>query len=324
MKRSYLLICAILISLASCKSSKSISSDQIKELDKELFNKGVTIFEVIDETSMNYEIKNSDTTTSEGKIKHKTLTSTKENILDYAYEQFKEVVNNYPNSNLYHKSLYNLSHISALLGDEEKEITYLTMILESNANDREHSGRSGLMSNPYSNFKNEASNRLTNIYIAKGDFKKAIQYKEINKKHPLQHFCGNAFAADEMYSAGQYARIYNGLGETKKALSYVLPHVLDENGLASNLDIIHLSIEILKKNYEPAVLQRNFEKAMQHVYTKAITQNGDEWIRYYIKYFDIEIEVPSWNFTFDTDSEKVKSKLKNTIIKSEFYKELNE
>ncbi len=322
MKKYYLYILTVLI-LTSCSSLKNSSSTQNENLDVDIFNKGVGIFEVLEETSFNYELKNIDTTTIEGKIQFETLYDKKEDILDFAFEQFEKIIEDYPNSKLYHKSLYNLAQISSQLDYEEDEIKYLQMILNSNANDKENSGRNGLMANPYANFKNEASSRLTEIYIDKGDFKAALDYKLINEKHPFQHFCGNAFAADEIYNAKQYAKIYIGLGNNEKVLNYLLPHIFN-NGLASNSKLVDLTIPFLKDNYSKSELKTDFEKSIKNTYSR-IEKNGDnEWTNYYIKYFDTEIEIPSWNLSFETDNEKIKSELEKIIRESEFYKKLNE
>lgn len=322
MKKNYVFILTILI-LTSCSSLKKRTSTKEEKLDFTIFNKGVAIFEVIDETSFDYELESIDTTTVEGKIKYETLYEKKEDILDFAFEQFEKVINDYPNSELYHKSLYNLAHISSLMDYEKDEVKYLEMILKSDANDKEDSGRSGLMTNPYANFKNEASNRLTEIYTNKGEFDTALKYKKINEKYPLQHFCGNAFAEDEIYNAKQYAKIYIGLGYNEKALSYLLPHIFN-NGLASNSSLVELTINFLKDNYSQEKLKADFENSTKNIYSK-VEKNGDsEWTKYYIKYFSSEIEIPSWSLSFEIDTEKTKSELEKTINESEFYKKLNE
>ncbi len=322
MKKYYLYILAILI-LSSCSSLKNSSSSQNENLDVDIFNKGVAIFEVLDETSFDYELKNIDTTSIKGKVKYETLYDKKEDILDFAFEQFEKIIDEYPNSKLYHKSLYNLAQISSQLDYEEDEIKYLQMILNSNANDKENSGRSGIMANPYANFKNEASNRLTGIYLNNGDFNKALEYKKINEKYPLQHFCGNAFASDKIYNAEQYAKIYIGLDNNEKVLDYLLPHIFN-NGLASNSDLVDLTIKFLKNNYTQEKLRADFENATKNIYSKTEKNGDNQWTNYYIKYFGSEIEIPSWNLSFETDNEKTKSELEKRIKESEFYKKLNE
>lgn len=121
MKKYYLFILTILV-LTSCSSLRQNTSTEEEKLDLMIFNKGVAIFEVIDETSFDYELENIDTTTVKGKIKYETLNEKKEDILDFAFEQFEKVIEDYTNSKLYHKSLYNLAHISSLMNYEEDEI----------------------------------------------------------------------------------------------------------------------------------------------------------------------------------------------------------
>ena len=145
----------------------------------------------------------------------------------------------------------------------------------------------------------------------------------INEKYPLQHFCGNAFAADKIYNAKQYATIYNGMGENQKALNYLLPHIFN-NGLSGNSDLVELTIETLKKNFDESLIKKRFENSMNELHSKVEKDKDDQWTNYYIKYFDTEIEIPSWTIGFETDNEKIKSELEKTIRESEFYKKLNE
>lgn len=322
MKKYYFYILTILI-LTSCSSLKNKTSNENEKLDIVTFNKGVTIFEMVDELSIDWELQRLDTLKQNEKVKYGVLKNEKEEILELALDQFRKIIQDYPNSELYHKSLYNLAHISSLLNYEEDEIKYLEMILNSNANDKENSGRSGIMSNPYANFKNDASKRLTEIHINKGEYQTALEYKKLNEKYPLQHFCGNAFATDKIYNAKQYAKIYIGLGDNEKVLSYLLPHIFN-NGLASNSSLVELTTNFLKENYSQEKLRTDFENSTKNIYSK-VEKNGDnEWTNYYIKYFDSEIEIPSWSLSFETYNEKTKSELERTIKESEFYKKLNE
>lgn len=321
--KKYSMNILIVLILTSCSSLKSTAPKVEENADLIIFNKGVSIFDIIDETNFDYELENVDTMTVEGKIKFDVLYNKKEEILDLAFEQFEKVVEEYSKSKLYHKSLYNLAHISSLMDYEEDEIKYLQMILNSDANDKEFSGRSGLMANPYANFKNEASNRLTDIYIEKKDFETALRFKKINEKYPLQHFCGNAFAADEIHNAKQYAKIYIGLRDNEKALNHLLPHIFN-NGFANNSNLVHLTTTFLKKNYSIDKLRTGFESSIENIYSKVEKEGNNQWTSYFIKYFDVEIEIPSWKLSFETDEDKIKAELKKTIIESEFYKKLYE
>ncbi len=317
MKQLYAVLLFLLI-FASCKSQKNNDSD----MDTVLFNKGLAIFEVIEETGFDYELEKIDTTTTAGKIEFEILATKKEDILDFALEQFERLTDKYPDSKLYHKALYNLAHISSILEYEQDEINYLKKILASNANDKEDSGRRDLMSNPYANFKNEASGRLTEIYIRKGDFAKALTYQKLNEEYPLQHFCGNAYAEDELKTAEKYAKIYNGMGDTEKALQYLLPHIFD-NGLANNSFLVKLTIETLKKEDDFAAIKTEFNKALNSIYSKK-EHKDDEWTSHYIRFQGTEINVPIWNLQVTANQKEFNAEIEKTILESAFYKMLNE
>lgn len=195
------------------------------------------------------------------------------------------------------------------------------MILSSDANDKENSGRNGLMANPFANFKNEASNRLTEIYILKKDFKKALEYAELNKKYPYQHFCGNAIEADKIYNAKIYGEIYYGLGNTKKALSYLLPKIF-ENGFANNSNLVELTYNILFKEFEPQFIKKEFEKSIQNFYSRKSTEYTIERNLYYINFLNNEIEVPNWTLFVEYDRTIKEKDIEKIIKQTEFYKRL--
>ncbi len=316
MKQLYKVLLFLLL-FASCKSLKKNDSD----MDTVLFNKGLAIFEVIEEAGFDYELEKIDTTTTEGQIKFETLATKKEDILDFALEQFESLADKYPDSKLYPKALYNLAHICSILEYEQDEINYLKKILNSDANDKEDSGRKGLMSNPYANFKNDASNRLVEIYINKGDFDKALTYQKLNEKYPFQHFCGNAFAEDELKTAEKYAKIYNGKGDTEKALKYLLPHLFD-HGLANNLFLVKLTIETLKKDNSISAIQAKFDQSIRAIYSKK-HRSKDAWASYYIRFQDTEIRIPTWNLRHGLDKKEIEAEIEQSILVSTFYKMLH-
>ncbi len=320
--KNVLIIIIIFFGVSSCKTLQNKSKEKITIEDITLFNKGVSIYEVVEELYLDDKIQKADTLTQSGIIKYKLLVDEKESILDLAFEKFEEFIEKYPNSELYHKALYNLAKISSQIEYyEDDEVKYLNMILSSDANDKENSGRNGLMSNPYANFKNEASNRLTEIYINKKDFKKALEYAELNKKYPYQHFCGNAIEADEIYKRETYGRIYYGLGDTKKALSFLLPKIF-ENGFASNSSLVELTYDILLKEFKFPFLKKEFEKSIQNFYSKKSTEYTIERDLYYINFLENEIEIPNWTLFVEYDRTIKEKDIKKIIRQTEFYKKL--
>ena len=322
--KNILIIFIIFFGVSSCKTLQNKSKEKaLVSEDIILFNKGVSIYEVVKELYLEDKIEKIDTLTQKGKIKYEILVDEKESILDLAFEKFEEYTEKYPKSKLYHKALYNLAQISSQIEYyEDEEIKYLNLILSSDANDKENSGRSGLMSNPYANFKNEASKRLTEIYIEKEDFKKALEYAELNKKYPYQHFCGNAIEADEIYNAETYGRIYYGLGNTKKALDFLLPKIF-ENGFASNSSLVELTYSILLKEFKLPYLKNEFSKSIQNFYSKKSTEYTIERNLYYIKFLENEIEIPNWTLFVEYDRTIKEKDIEKIIKQTEFYKKLN-
>lgn len=321
--KNLLIIFIIFFGITSCNVLKKKS--KVKTLtndDITLFNKGVSIYEVYEELYLEDEISKIDTLTQKGKLKYEILVNEKESILDLSFDKFEEFIEKYPKSKLYYKALYNLAKISSKLEYyEDDEIKYLNMILSSDANDKENSGRNGLMANPFANFKNEASNRLTEIYILKKDFKKALEYAELNKKYPYQHFCGNAIEADKIYNAKIYGEIYYGLGNTKKALSYLLPKIF-ENGFANNSNLVELTYNILFKEFEPQFIKKEFEKSIQNFYSRKSTEYTIERNLYYINFLNNEIEVPNWTLFVEYDRTIKEKDIEKIIKQTEFYKRL--
>jgi tetratricopeptide (TPR) repeat protein len=315
-----LIVCAFLFT--SCASLQDKSS-MIKEQEETiLFTKAFSYFEVIEKTYVDWKFEQLDTTTTKGKIEYKLLADRKESLLELSLDTYEEFITAYPKSKLVPKALYNLAHINSLLGETEEEISYLQQLLAAKANDRDASGRNGLMENPYANYKHEASWRLTQIYIDKGDFEKALAYKKINDTYPLQHFCGNAFAAEEIFNAQAYGAIYHGMGKTKKALHYLLPHIF-ENGFADNKELVTQTIAILKEQNDIDTIKSSLKNAMSNISTKTELKNDYEWTNYYITFQDTEILVPSWGI-FEEDENLIREKISERIQTSEFYKRLHE
>lgn len=59
-----------------------------------------------------------------------------------------------------------------------------------------------------------------------------------DKKYKYTHFCGNELMANEIYTATAYARLYHGYGRSRKAISYLLPHLF-YNGYAQKVMDTH-------------------------------------------------------------------------------------
>jgi len=298
------------------QKANSIQKDEL------LFEKGLLLHQLIDEDlNLNKVINTKDTT--EVKIKEFAV-DIKETILEKALEYYQELIDSFPQSNLLFRALNNKGFIELALEDTEEAIKTFQIILDSKAEDNEKGGiGSGLMGEPYANYKNRAAKMLAEIYIKAYDYKKAVKYLGLTRQFPYRHFCGNEYAADEIYMSELYAKCYLGLNETDKALKILLPNLL-ENGLADNSDLVILTTETLLKRYPKAELRTLYENAFKSYKTEKIKpKDSDEYEKYFITFLDTDIEINSWRLEFVKQEEKQKE-IEDIYKKSQFYKQLNE
>ena len=174
----------------------------------------------------------------------------------------------------------NAAYIHNILNNKNKAINYYKMIIESKANDDEKRGiGSGIMDNPFTLYKNNACKNLTEIYIEKKQYDVALKYLKLTKKYTFKSFCGNAIAADEIYIATLFTKIFIGKNKIKKALNYSLPHVFN-NGLADNSEILNLAIGLINKIYTKEKIKNELEKAIKSI---RINNKGEATIKIFGK-----------------------------------------
>lgn len=290
--------------------------------DEMLFSKAILLHQLVDEDLyLNQTINSKDTATI---VNKEFAIEIKETILEKALDFYRELIDSFPKSNLLFTALNNKGIIELDLNDTKDATKTFQRILDSNADDKEKGGiGSGLMAEPYANYKNRASKTLAEIYIKANDYEKAIKYLDLTKKFPYRHFCGNEYAADEIYMRELYARCYLGLNDTDKALKILLPSLL-ENGLASNSDLVIVAAETLLKKHSKGELKTLYENAFKSYKTEKIKpKNSDEYEKYYIIFLDTDIEINSWRLEVMRPDERQKEI--ETICKtSQFYKLLNE
>jgi hypothetical protein len=194
--------------------------------------------------------------------------------------------------------------------------------LNSNANDREKGGRgSGIMAEPYANFKNSAAKTLAHIYIADSNFSEAINYVDLTKKYPYNHFCGNEYAWDRVYVNWLYATCYIGLKEYDKAYAVLVPNLL-EDGLADNSVLVEMCYETLLKTHSKEEMKVEYERAFKNVETKKVKSRKDEIDVCYITFFEYKIVLNS--VTDLWGSEFRQKEIDRVYRESAFFKLVNE
>ena len=184
---------------------------------------------------------------------------------DSAIVLFQNFLINHPSSSLVPRVKYNIGYLLVELEREEESIPIFEEILRSDFNEKERFG--GLMEQ-YALYKHRSSSFLADIYLGRGEFELAKKYIYLfDKKHKYQHFCGNEMMANKIYTARQYARLYNGQGKTDKAIKRLLPFLF-YNGLASNDRLLELLDELLAQRYSEIELKQIIDQARSSLYTK--------------------------------------------------------
>lgn len=295
-----------------------------KHGDLALFNKGIAIYELVyEDLDLNDRINSLDSLPENIRLKEEAI-ELKDNILERSLEYFNEMIELYPKSKLFYMALNNKAQIEFELKDfTAARETYLA-ILHSKANDKDFGGiGSGIMIEPYANYKNRAARRLSVIEYNLKNYKKSIEYLDLTKKYPYLHFCGNEIASDKIYMATRYALNYIALNDRKTALTYLLPQIM-ETGLASNTELVLLAVKTFKEEYGDENARVIFDKIKNTLFSKKVEQGDADYDIYFIVFEGntIELETPYYIYMPDTKDETVR--MAEAINKSSFNKLLNE
>jgi hypothetical protein len=284
----------------------------------------VAIHELIDE-ELNDAIFLKDTTniSTEEKIKSDFAKEIKEMILYKVVENYEELIETFPKSKLIFRALNNKGFAELQLEDFDDAKSTFLMLLNSKADDSEKGGiGSGLMGEPYANYKNRAAKILADIELRDKNYSQALKYLDETKKYPYRHFCGNEYAADEIHMAVQYSKCYLGMNQDEKAFDLLLPNIFG-NGLASNSQLIEVAYNALMQKYKKEDLKAQFEKSFENVIIEKETKNKNEDTYYYVKFLNRKIQLDSWSLhDMLTEQEREKA-ISEILTNSEFYKLLS-
>lgn len=289
-----------------------------------LFEKTVAIQDLVNEELDNI-INPNDTIdiTNEEKIQRNFAIEIKENVLNKVIRDYEELIKEFPKSKLIFRALNNKGFAELELKDYKNAQVTFQKILKSEANDKEKGGiGSGIMGEPYANYKNRASKILADLELKNGNYQEALNYLDETKKFPYRHFCGNEYAADEIYMAVMYAKCYLGLNQYEKAYDILLPNII-ENGLASNSEIITISIDALLKNYKKEELKIQFENCFKNVFAEKVKSNKNEYTTYNINFLNRKIQLESWKLNSEMTEQEREKECHKILAESKFYKLLN-
>lgn len=314
MKKLTILFILILFGPIAFGQDKTIQKDVL------LFEKGLLLQQLVDE---DLDLENIINSKDSSRISKELATDIKETILDKALENYNELIDSFPKSKLLFRALNNKGFIELALDDRNEAKKTFLKIIESKADDKEKGGiGSGIMAEPYANFKNRASKILADIHIKDSNYAEAIKYLDLTKKYPYRHFCGNEYASDKIYMSTLYAKCYIGLNNKNEALKILLPNLL-ENGLANNSNLVELTHKILREQFSKDDLKTKYEQAFKNYQIEKIKNKDNEYENYFITFLDTKIKLSSWRLEYMKPEEKQKE-IDRMYTQSKFYKLLNE
>lgn len=229
-----------------------------------------------------------------------------------ALKSYQYIIDNHKKNELYPRAFYNVGYIYFIQTKYNKATPIFKEILESNFDEKEDLG-GGIMAAPYTNYRHRASEILSEIYYAKGDYDTALYYLVLSDTaYPYLHFCGNAHASNDIHTAMRYADIYQKLKQPEKAIEKLLPCVLIT--LADNSKIIE-ELKILLSDRKG--LKQELDNSLSKMYPKKIDRKNYSYTRYYFKFLNVEIAVPG---SYEDKKKFEKDKAIDEIKQTDFYK----
>jgi len=234
-----------------------------------------------------------------------------------ALESFKHIVENHPKNDLYPRSFYNLGYVYYQDKDYHKAKLIFKSILESQFNEKEALG-GNIMADPYTNYRHRASSLLHAIYYETEKYDSALHYLALSDTvYPFQHFCGNAYAEQDIYMSLKYSDLYEKLNDLTNAKTELFNSIF-YNGLADNTEVLDKLKELYQQEKNHKKIKKQLDKSLQKIYSKTLTSSDNEtYTWYYFKFQDIEVPL-TYSF-FDSENFNEKETI-NKIKESAFYK----
>jgi len=177
---------------------------------------------------------------------------------------FSDFMERFPRSPLRPRAHYNVGHICMKLHYNAKAAAVFKEILNQDYNETDEN----TLMEPYALYKHHSCRNLAEIYLEEKDFAQAESYITMfDKVYPYQHFCGNEWAAYDIYKATMYAKLYEGKGDYKKAVRTLIPLIF-ENGLASNRELMKDLIDLLHAHYTNDDVRAELQHALSTLTVK--------------------------------------------------------
>jgi hypothetical protein len=184
---------------------------------------------------------------------------------------FYEFISVFPDSEMKPRAHFNTGLISMELKRYKEARAAFAKILESGYNETE----SNSLMEPYALYKHNSARYMAEISLEEKNWQEAEKYIVMfDKEYPYQHFCGNEWAAYDIYKATMYARLYDGKGQIDKAISVLIPESIP-GGLASNDYLVIDLISLLNRRYTQTKIYGEFNQSLANLSVKSNSKG--EW-----------------------------------------------
>ena len=228
-----------------------------------------------------------------------------------AADSFKKFMADFPKSRLKGRAHFNLALSFRALGDTARAKATFHEILEMNYNEKDENS----LMEPYTLYKHHSCRMLALIALNEHDYTAAERYIEMfDKKFPYQHFCGNEWAAYNMFKAVMLARVYTGTNRFEKALQALVPYTFSD-ALASNQEVLEELEVILRREYTKPEIKAELLNAIESL---QVTQKKNRTVAT-ITLFKTNVEVEDYAFEKES-KESALEHYKKVVMSNEFFK----
>ena len=174
---------------------------------------------------------------------------------------FQYIVDHHPKNELYPRAFFNTSWLSYETKAYDKAKDVFVAILHSDFNETEALGGS-IMADPYTNYRHRSSYTVYLMHKDEQQWDSALHYLALSDTvYPYQHFCGNAYASEAVYTALNYATLYQHLNQTAKEQEALCKAAFVS--LADNQEVLNRLELLLQQRKDRKKLLAQLDKALE-------------------------------------------------------------
>lgn len=228
-----------------------------------------------------------------------------------AANSFKKFMADFPKSRLKGRAHFNLALSFRALGDTARAKVTFHEILQMGYNEKDENS----LMEPYTLYKHHSCRMLALMALDEHDYTAAERYIEMfDKKFPYQHFCGNEWAAYDMFKAVLLAKVYTGTNRFEKAVKTLVPYTFSD-ALASNEKVLEELEVIVRREYTKPEIKAELINAIESL---QVTQKKDRTIAT-ITLFKTNVEVEDYFLEKETNESAVEH-YKKLVMSNGFFK----